>query len=344
MIRFPTLLSALALLTCSLPTRADEVREAQPVAQEKAAEAAHKGHLSASDAVILGVIEGVTEFLPISSTGHLIIANEVLGLEDDTPLVSADGQPLWHKKPSEKHPEGEPLTLKLAADTYAVVIQIGAILAVTLLYGRQLKSIALGLLGRDPDGLILFRNLVCAVIPICFLGLLLHDWVDAHLFSVQAVIVAQISGGVLMIAAERWRKDRSSLRTSHKDASELTSTESLFIGSMQCLAMWPGTSRSMVTIVAGYFAGLNPAKAADFSFLVGLPVLAGAALVKSVKSGGAMIAVFGWEHVMLGIVVAAIAAAIAVKFLVAFLSRYGLFAFALYRFALAGILAWFFFL
>lgn len=335
----PSLL-ALALLLSSLSLKADEA--AAPT--EKRQTAPHNEGLSASDAMILGVIEGVTEFLPISSTGHLIIANELLGLEDNTPILGSDGQPLWHKKPSEKNPAGEPLTLKLAADTYTVVIQVGAILAVALLYWRQLKSLLLGLLGRDAEGLALLRNLALAIAPVCVVGLGFHDWVEDHLFSVQAVIVAQISGGVLMIAAEKWRKDRSSLRNSHKTPSELSSGESLSIGAMQCLSVWPGTSRSMVTIVGGYFTGLNPAKAAEFSFLVGLPVLAGAALVKSVKSGGAMISVFGWEHVLLGIVVAAVSAALAVKLLVAFLSKYGLFAFALYRFALAGVLAWFFFL
>lgn len=304
---------------------------------------ASEARLSTGAAITLGLVEGITEFLPISSTGHLIIANALLGLEDDTPLVDDEGRPLYHKKPSAQNPEGERLTVKLAADTYAVIIQVGAIAAVALLYWRRIKSCCLGVIGRDREGLQLTRNLICAVVPVAIIGLLCNKWIDEHLFSVQAVIVAQISGAVLMIYAERWRRERSATHQSAKPASELSVVESLSVGGIQCLALWPGTSRSMVTIVGGYFAGLSPAKAAEFSFLVGLPVLAGAALVKGLKSGAAMIDVFGIDHVVLGIVVAAISAAIAVKSLVAFLSRYGLFAFAMYRLGLATLLAFWFF-
>ncbi len=340
--RLPAFLLLAVLALCPSLRAAEET--AQAAATQPSGPVIGKTQLSASDAIILGVVEGLTEFLPISSTGHLIIANELLGLESEIPLLGPDGEKLWHKKPSAKYPQGIPLTVKLAADTYTVVIQVGAIIAVMLLYWKQIKSILRGLIGRDPDGLILFRNLVCAILPVVIVGLLIHDWIDANLFSPQAVIVAQISGAVLMIAAERWRKERYSLRNSLKNSDELTTVESLGIGSIQCLALWPGTSRSMVTIVGGYFSGLSPAKAAEFSFLVGLPVLAGAALLKGLSSGSAMISVFGWEHVILGTVVAAITAAIAVKFLVAFLSKYGLFAFALYRLVLAGVLSWYFFL
>jgi len=114
------------------------------------------------------------------------------------------------------------------------------------------------------------------------------------------------------------------------------------IGLFQCLALWPGTSRSMVTIVGGYLAGLKPVKAAEFSFLVGLPTLAGAAVYKGWKSGPAMIEVFGWGNVVVGTVVAAITAAIAVKFLVKFLTSHGLAVFAYYRLALAVVLIFFY--
>lgn len=307
------------------------------------AETVTETRLSTGAAITLGLVEGITEFLPISSTGHLIIANQFLGLEAETPLVDASGRPLFYKKPSAKNPEGEPLTVKLAADTYTVIIQVGAIFAVALLYWRQILSIFKGMTGRDREGLILMRNIACAVIPVAIIGLLCAKWIDTHLFSVQAVIVAQISGAVLMIYAERWRRERSATHASAKSVTDISAPEAMAIGGMQCLALWPGTSRSMVTIVGGYFMGLNPARAAEFSFLVGLPVLAGAALLKGVKSGAAMISVFGWDHVILGIVVAAISAAIAVKVLVAFLTRFGLFAFAIYRLAFAAILAaWFF--
>lgn len=290
--------------------------------------------LSLRDAVILGVIEGITEYLPISSTGHLIIANSFLHLDGETPLHGADGQPLWYKKPSPKHPEGQPLTLKLAADTYTVVIQFGAIAAVAGLYWRQIRSILLGLVGRDTAGLVLFRNLMIAFVPAAVLGLAFHDWIDKHLFSIQAVITAQISGAILMFAAEHWRKTHGST----KPIGELSSRNALGIGALQCAALWPGTSRSMTTIVGGYFAGLDPRKAAEFSFLLGLVTLTAATGYKSLKSGAAMIEVFGWSHVLIGCVVAAVTAALAIRFLIHYLTRHGLGLFAIYRLVTAAAL------
>lgn len=314
---------------------------AAPADAPRASASSAAGELSASDAVILGIIEGVTEFLPVSSTGHLIIATHALGLESETPLVDPDGHPLWHKKPSAKDPVGVPLTLKLAADTYTVVIQAGAIFAVIVLYWRQLLAILRGIFGHDPAGLRLLRNLLCAFVPVAVIGLALNKWIDAHLFSVPAVIAAQVAGALLMLAVEAWRRRHATALT--REPVDLTARQAAGIGFMQCLALWPGTSRSMVTIVGGYLAGLSPARAAEFSFLVGLPVLTGAALVKSYKSGAAMIHVFGWPHVLLGIAVATVAAALAVKFLVSFLSRHGLGLFACYRLALAVALAFFYF-
>lgn len=302
------------------------------VAQQPVAE------LSAANAIVLGVIEGVTEFLPISSTGHLIIATKAMGLESEQQLTDSSGELLWHKKPSEKHPEGVPLTLKLAADTYTVVIQIGAIIAVVLLYWRQLMSMAVGLLGRSNSGVRLLRNIILATLPVAVVGLTLGDWVSDHLFSVPAVIGAQAVGAFLMLWAERWRRANAGIGYSRNDPSDLTPRKALGIGLAQCIALWPGSSRSMVTIVGGYLAGLTPVKAAEFSFLVGLPVLAGAALLKTVKSGSAMVEVFGWANLLLGGIVAAISAAIAVKFLVTFLSRNGLALFAYYRLILAVVL------
>jgi undecaprenyl-diphosphatase len=294
--------------------------------------------LDLGDAIILGVVEGVTEFLPISSTGHLIIANQLLGLESERQLTDAKGEPLWFKKASPEHPAGVPLTLKLAADTYTVVIQLGAIAAVALLYRPQLMSMLVGVFGRSSAGLRLLRNILCAFIPVAMAGLLLHDWIDRHLFSVGAVIWALVVGALLMLWAERWRKANSGIGYSRNDPSDLSIGKASGIGLFQCLALWPGTSRSMVTIVGGYLSGLQPVKAAEFSFLVGLPTLAGAAVFKGWKSGPAMIEVFGWGNVLAGTLVAAIMAAIAVKFLVKFLTRHGLALFAYYRLALAAVL------
>lgn len=329
--RFFFVLLLLAGVSSSL--RAQSAPAPQPAAE-----------LSVSDAIILGVVEGVTEFLPVSSTGHLIITTHILGLDSEQPLVGKDGQPLWYRKPSEKNPAGEPLTLKLAADTYTVVIQAGAILAVVILYWGQLMSLVRGLLGQDSAGLRLLRNLLCAFIPVAVVGLALSKWIDRHLFSIGTVIIGLVAGAILMLFTERWRWRRSGVGKEVREPSDLYATQALTIGIVQCFALWPGTSRSMMTIVGGYFAGLSPARAAEFSFLVGLPVLAGAATVKGIRSGPAMIEVFGWSNVLLGIVVATISAALAVKFLVAFLTRQGLAAFAFYRLILAAILAMVFFL
>jgi undecaprenyl-diphosphatase len=291
--------------------------------------------LSVGDAIVLGVVEGVTEFLPVSSTGHLIIATRALGLESEKQLMDRTGRPLWHKPPSPDHPAGVPLTLKLAADTYTVIIQVGAIGAVVLLYWRQVLSMFIGLFGRSSAGYRLLRNVLLAFFPVAIIGLLLHDLIDRYLFSIWTVIGALIVGALVMLWAERWRRANSGIGFSKGDPSSLSSRKALGIGLAQCLALWPGMSRSMVTIVGGYLAGLNAAKAAEFSFLVGLPTLAGAAVYKAARSGPAMIEVFGWPDVLLGAGVAAISALLAVKFLVHFISRHGLALFAYYRLALA---------
>ena len=309
-----------------------------------AATAAPAAELSVPDAIILGVVEGVTEFLPVSSTGHLIIATRVLGLESATPLKGRDGQPLWYHAPSEKYPEGEPLTLKLAADTYNVVIQFGAIAAVALLYWSKLVSLVMGLLGRDPVGRRLLINLIIAFIPAAVVGLALKNWIDAKLFSVGAVIIAQVVGAGLMLYAESWRRRNYKVRPSDDGLEQMPPHHAAGIGALQVLALWPGMSRSMTTIVGGYFAGLDPKRAAEFSFLLGFITLTAATLLKSVTHGAAMIQVFGWSHVLLGAVVAAVTAAVCVRWLVNWLTRHGLAVFAWYRLAMAALLAVVFYL
>jgi undecaprenyl-diphosphatase len=195
-----------------------------------------------------------------------------------------------------------------------------------------------GLLGRSSPGLRLLRNIILATVPVILLGLPLHGLIDQYLFSVGAVIGALVVGAVVMLLAERWRQARSGVGLSKGEPYDLTPTKAIGIGFAQCLALWPGTSRSMVSIVGGYLAGLNPAKAAEFSFLIGLPALGGAAFLKALKSGPAMIEVFGWSHMLLGCIVAAISALIAVKFLVHYIGRHGLAVFAYYRLVLALVL------
>lgn len=307
-----------------------------PGPSAQTAAAAPAAELSVGDAVILGAVEGITEYLPVSSTGHLIIATNALGLTSEQQLKGRDGQLLWHEKPSAKHPAGRPLTQKLAADTFTIVIQFGAIAAVALLYWRQLLSMINGVLGRDPAGLKLTINLLVAFLPAAVIGLAVHNWIEENLFSIGAVIAAQIVGALLMLWAERRRRLNAATAPL---VTDLTVKQSFGIGLLQCLALWPGTSRSMVTIVGGYLAGLDPRRSAEFSFLLGFITLTAATVFKSYKSGAAMIHVFGWSHVILGCVVATVTAALSVRFLVRWLSRHGLAAFAYYRVAFAALLA-----
>ena len=339
---FPLFFSFLLTISAGLAQESPVTGEASPVVEQALPSSAPAARLSARHAVILGLVEGITEFLPISSTGHLIIANHVLGLESEEPLYHPDGTPLWHKDPSEEHPAGVPLTIKEASDTYAVVIQVGAIAAVVFIYASQLLGILRGLLGKNAAGVRLLRNIILAFLPAATVGLLTHEWIDEHLFSIETVIVALIVGAAIMVGAERWRGQKRKVDT-RLEPADLTAKQALCVGLMQCFALWPGMSRSMMTMVGGYFVGLSPAKAAEFSFLVGLPTLGGAAFLKSMSSGKAMISVFGWSPVILGGLVAAVSAAVAVRFLVRYLARHGLGFFAAYRVVLALLLVgWFF--
>lgn len=323
--------AALLCFAASLPAGEMPTATARPV----------KESLTWTDAIVLGVVEGITEFLPVSSTGHLIIANHFLRLDDDSPLFDAAGRPRWAAAPTLENPEGVPLTLKSAADTYTVVIQFGGILAVLVLYWRQVWSAGLGMLGLDREGGRLARNLIVAMVPAAILGLTLKGWIQEHLFSVGTVVAALVVGAVIMLVVDRWQRRTQWASAASRRPCDLSVLESLFVGAMQCLALWPGMSRSMVTIVGGYLAGLAPARAAEFSFLLGLPTLGGAAVIAAVSDGPAMIEVLGWGPVVLGTFVAALSGAAAVKFLVAALTRFGLAPFAIYRLLLAGALGLF---
>ncbi|MFP4351642.1 MAG: undecaprenyl-diphosphate phosphatase [Puniceicoccaceae bacterium] len=278
-----------------------------------------------SDAVILGIVEGLTEYLPVSSTGHLILANRFLGLDSD--------QPLGEEPPGET----EPKTLRDAANAYTIIIQGGAILAVVLLYWRRILDIAAGVFGRSRTGFLLFRNLVVAFLPAACIGLLLEDWIDRHLFGPLPVINSLVLGGILMLAVEHWRRKRKGpeVFSEGPDLHELSVRGSLLIGFLQCVAMWPGTSRSMMTIVGGYLAGFSPARAAEFSFLLGLITLSAASGYKAVSEGGWMFGALDMGPVIVGILVATIFAMLSVKWLVSYLTRHGLGLFAWYRILLA---------
>jgi len=272
-------------------------------------------------AVILGLVEGITEYLPVSSTGHLIIAAAILGLD-------------------------RPPETKAAVDAFLVVVQGGAILAVLGLYRARIAQMLRGLVGKDPVGLRLVINLVIAFIPAAVLGLMLDEAIEAALFRPGPVVAALAVGGVYMLALEAWRSGKfSAVKASNVETGieELTPVRALVIGLMQCVALWPGTSRSMMTITAGYLVRLRPAAAAEFSFLLGLPTLGAACVYKLAKDllrdghdgHVSMFKSLGVVPVLLGVAVATLAATLAIKWLVGFLNRRGLAPFGWYRLLLA---------
>lgn len=323
----------LGLLFSLGKTQADTTEPDLPVQIERV-EATQLGY---ADAIILGLVEGITEYLPVSSTGHLILTNALLGLDGDTPVVSDDGQPILVF--DKDHPAGRPYTIGEASYAYVIVIQAGAIAAVVILYWSTILQIIMGCLGVDPKGRKLAINLVCAFIPAAVIGLLLDDWIEANLGqNVRAVAGALVVGAIVMLLVERWRKRGMKGNIEPRDGPslhELSIRQSVMIGLFQCFAMWPGTSRSMATIVGGYIAGLSPKHAAEFSFLLGLITLTAASGYKIVNDGANMMSALEIGPVLVGCLVAFVSAALAVKWLVSYLSKHGLALFAWYRIALA---------
>ena len=287
-------------------------------------------HFSYTDAVILGVVEGTTEYLPISSTGHLILISEALGLNEES-----TAHPTRAHKPLSSD---QKFTQKEAINAYIIFIQSGAIAAVLVLYWNRFRQMGAGLLGGNRKGLLILRNLTIAFIPAGITGFLLHDWIEEKLFSPIPVVVALIAGAGLMFGVELWKKHRAkhqSTTTKGPEVHELSMRASLSIGLLQCVALWPGTSRSMMTLIGGYLVGLRPAQAAEFTFLLGFVTLSAAALYKSWQSGSAMVETLVIGPTLVGWLVAALSAGLAIKGLVYFLTRYGLKPFALYRICLA---------
>ena len=273
-------------------------------------------------AAILGLVEGITEYLPVSSTGHLIIASALLM----------------------PHQDGD---LKRNLDAFEIAIQGGAILAVLGLYWNRVAQMLRGLIGRDPAGFRLARNIIAAFLPAAILGVLLKDVIHEHLFYPGPVMAALAVGGMVMIGIGPWQKkflqSGEGEVTGFVDIDHLTLRAAIVIGLLQCVAMWPGTSRSMVTIVGGMVVGMRPKHAAEFSFLLGLPTLGGACAYSAYKNftgnGPNMIDALGLNAMVIGFAVATVSAAIAVKWLVAFLSRHNLAVFGWYRLGLCAILA-----
>ncbi|EYB66652.1 undecaprenol kinase [Deinococcus phoenicis] len=254
-------------------------------------------------AIIYGIVEGITEFLPISSTGHLIVAGNLMGVP-------------WPKE---------------IKDTFEVVIQGGAILAVLAYYWRDFAGQA-RVIGRDQPTQRLWLGVVVACIPAVILGLLFADTIKANLFRPSVVAWALIVGGVLMWLIE----SRKAIPAVH-DLKQIGVGRSFLIGAVQCLAiLWPGFSRSASSILGGMLMGLDRPTATKFSFYLGIPTLGGAALIDFIKSRD-LLAQIGLVNVVLGAAVSFGVAYLAIGWLLRFVSTNNFKGFAVYR-VVVGVL------
>ncbi len=270
------------------------------------------GKFSLVDAAVLGIVEGVTEYLPVSSTGHLLLATQVLGLTDTE-------------------------AKKNATDAYVIVIQFGAIIAVLVLYWRRIWSMLRGIAGRDPAGRRLAVALVASVVPAVIIGVLGEQLLKDYLFHLWPITAAWFVGGVVILAVVR-HDEKSGRRPTEGDAlEELTARRALVIGLLQCVAMWPGVSRSLVTILGGRLVGLSTQAAVEYSFLLGLVTLTGASLYETAKEGGAIVETLGVVAPIVGVVAAFVAAALSIKWMVRYLNRHSLAIFGWYRIVLGVV-------
>ena len=274
--------------------------------------------MTIGQAMILGVVEGLTEYLPVSSTGHLLLAERVMGI-GDSPSAS----------PEERQRTRD------AADAYTICIQAGAIIAVLGLHSWRVRQMLKGLMGRDPDGSRLLVNVVAGFMPAAVIGLLFNKIIKAYLFGPWPVVAAWFVGGVAILAVS-WHNRKNS-RQAHEGLSldDLTWRMALVIGFAQCIAMWPGVSRSLLTIVGGMIVGLSLPAAVEYSFLLGVVTLGAATAYDALKHGQMMIQTFEVLPLAVGLLFAFISAVVSVKWMVSYLNRHGLAVFGYYRIAIA---------
>jgi len=257
-------------------------------------------------ALLLGLVEGLTEYLPVSSTGHLVLTSRLLGLPNDA-----------------------------ANRAYSIGIQSGAILAVLSLYMPRVKQMFAGIFGRDVVGRRLLVLLLAAFVPAAVLGLAFDDWIDRVLFGLWPIVVAWLLGGIAILVLRPLRRPHPTgiaLET-------LTIGQAAIIGCAQCLALAPGTSRSLVTIAAALLLGLSSVAAVEFSLLLGVMTLGAATAHEAVSGGREVIASYGWTNVLVGFGASFVSAWLAVKLLVAWLTTHGLVPFGVYRVLLAIVVA-----
>src|SRR5438045_2026061 len=257
-------------------------------------------------ALILGMVEGVTEFLPVSSTGHLILATELLGFDAE----------------------------KWAA--FNVIIQLGAILAIVVLYWRTFWAVLEGLFKRNPVSLRFVRNVLIGFLPSAVLGFILIKHIEALLGNAYVVAIAFIVGGIAILVIEKLAK-----RSDVVGVAELPAGTAVGIGIAQCLAMVPGVSRSGATIMGALSLGVERRTAAEFSFFLAIPTMLGATTLEFVKNRQEIMAGaggVGFGAVAVGFVVSFLVALVVVRAFVHYISRHGFAPFAWYR-IVAGAVA-----
>ncbi|MGI9595542.1 MAG: undecaprenyl-diphosphate phosphatase [Acidimicrobiales bacterium] len=265
--------------------------------------------LSIWAAIILGLVEGFTDYLPVSSTGHLLVTTEILGLAQTEEAENA-------------------------LDTYAICIQAGAIVAVFVLYWDRIRQMLDGLLGRSEEGRRVLLGVIVAFIPTAIIGLALVDFVKERLFGVPPIAAAWLIGGIAILALTRsGLMDRGGM-----ELGQLTARHAAIIGVAQAAAMWPGTSRSLVTIVAAVLVGLSLRAAVEFSFLLGLATLSAATIVTAATDGAELVDLYGLATPAVGMGVAFLAAMASIKWMVSWLQERSFDVFGYYR-IIIGVLA-----
>ena len=245
--------------------------------------------------ILLGIVEGITEYLPVSSTGHLILATELMGFDANQ----------WA--------------------LFNVAIQPGAILAIVVLYWRTFRDVLVGMWQRDASAFAFVRNLLVAFTPAVVLGLAFGNYIELLLGNAQIVAWALIIGGIAILIVERLAKP-----TECGGVANVSLKNSVGIGMIQCLAMIPGVSRSGATILGAMSFGVDRKTAAEFSFFLAIPTLSGATALQLYKHGAQMPpGMTGW--ILLGGAVSFVVAVVVVKAFVAIIQRYGFAPFAWYR-------------
>ncbi len=252
-------------------------------------------------AAILGLVEGATEFIPVSSTGHLIVVSSWLDLVDER------------------------------AKTFDIFIQLGAILAIVWLYRKRLGRVVLDA-GQDPKSRRFLGNLLIAFLPAALVGFAAHTWIKAQLFNPTVVAIALIVGGILILLIERWAPPPRLW-----DVNEVPPGTAFGIGLAQVLSLVPGISRSGATIMGGYALGLSRIAATEFSFFLAIPVMLAATLYDLVKSWSALTPADALMFAV-GFVVSFLSAVIVVRAFLAYVSGHSFSAFAWYRIAFGAVL------